>query len=95
MSKSKDCDWLADPPALLDMPTMLFFCFQKLMSFLNARKSNRSWTGSRKWSLSNRTVAVCRSRNESLTGPVDYSPWLIHTHTLTWKAATKKVRARK
>lgn len=30
-------------PALLDIPTMLFFCFQKLMSFLNARKSKRSW----------------------------------------------------
>lgn len=29
-------------PALLDIPTMLFFCFQKLMSFLNARKSKRS-----------------------------------------------------
>lgn len=29
-------------PALLDIPTMLFFCFQKLMSFLNAKKSNRS-----------------------------------------------------
>lgn len=31
-------------PALLDIPTMLFLCFQKLMSFLNARKSNKSWT---------------------------------------------------
>lgn len=30
-------------PALLDIPTMLFFCFQKLMSFLKARKSKRSW----------------------------------------------------
>lgn len=29
-------------PALLDIPTMLFFCFQKLMSFLKARKSKRS-----------------------------------------------------
>ena len=36
-------------PALVDMPIMLFFFFQKLMSFLNARKSKSSWkrTGQR------------------------------------------------
>lgn len=29
-------------PALVDIPIMLFFFFQKLMSFLKARKSKRS-----------------------------------------------------
>lgn len=29
-------------PALVDMPIMVFFFFQKLMSFLNARKSKSS-----------------------------------------------------
>lgn len=39
--KVKQCHE-ANKPALLDIPTILFFCFQKLMSFLKARKSKRS-----------------------------------------------------
>lgn len=35
-----DCSWAL--PALVDIPIMLFFFFQKLMSLLNARKSKRS-----------------------------------------------------
>lgn len=34
-------------PALVDISTMLFFFFQKLMSFLKARKSKRSCKGDR------------------------------------------------
>lgn len=34
-------------PALVDIPIMLFFFFQKLMSFLKARKSKRSCRGER------------------------------------------------
>lgn len=47
-------------PALLDIPTMLFFCFQKLMSFLNARKSKRSWNNTKH-------KCIFRSLNCSIT----------------------------
>lgn len=55
-SRSADEEWAGAPgftrnpgtlPALVDIPIMLFFFFQKLMSFLKARKSKRSCKGDR------------------------------------------------
>lgn len=53
-SSSADEEWAGVPvdyswalPALVDIPIMLFFFFQKLMSFLKARKSKRSCKGDR------------------------------------------------
>ena len=64
-------------PALVDIPIMLFFFFQKLMSFLKARKSKRSCKG-------DRTAAYTLVTHQVVSGTLGTDPGSArHVHHLS------------